>query len=381
LTFLLHLLLALLVIAPLSTGATGATAQKKRCKTCKEERLLECEQHHRIDLTHEAEVIYCSVVDGCEVCGGTGWLACPECDDGSLAEELRQRAGRIALARRGLASIDETMGRSLRKGETQHFILVWEMLGMKVEKERLTEHQMMHLTLERLERLYTDYVTLFGLDDTVFDKKFRIFVWHLPEDHRRGSLAFCDLYSPSGSKLMGINPNYSVCGDKRYFLTDEKLHRNLIHCTTHLIFSHQRPSAWIGNLNAGWADEGLAHYFEHLYFGMCDNYCYEESNTQMGFKGGKFKPALYKLADAETMPPVATVVQKNSTDLEPAEHAVALAVTEYLIGIDPIKFDALGRKLRERGVLRDELKAIYGFSILELQTRLQAWVLASYPNR
>ena len=374
-------LLLLTVMACLTGLATPTQAQTKRCKTCKNERLLECEEHHRVDLTREHEVIYCSVVDGCGTCKGTGWLACPECDDGSLAAELEARAQGIERARRGLVSLDDTMGRPLRKGESEHFVLVWEMLGMKVEKKRLTAHQMLHLTLQRLEQLYDDYVTLFGLEDKVFEKKFRVFVWHLPADHERGSMAFCDLYSPSGSKLMGIEPNYSVCGDKRYFITDEKLHRNLVHCVTHLMFSHQRPSEWIGNLQAGWADEGLAHFFEYRYFELCDNYCYEEANTQRGLKGGKFKTGLYSLVDEETMPPVARVVQKNSTDLEPAEHAVAMALTEYLIGVDAKKFDLLGQKLRARGELRDELKEIYGLSILELESRLKSWVLETYRTR
>ena len=364
-----------LVLAPL------AGAQEKRCTRCKSRGWVECGEHGKLDLSKEREVVYCSVVDGCEACGGIGWLACTACDEGPMGAEAEARRAGAAEARARLAELDTTMQRPLRKAESAHFVLVWEMTPLKVGKKLQDEHAMLHLTLARLEALYADYTQLLGVADTAFAKKPRVFVWYLPDEHKAASQAFCDMYAPAGTKLMGLNPNYSVCGSNRYFKGDEQLHRNLVHCVTHLLFSHEYPPQWIGNLRGGWAEEGLAHLFEERGFGVCDNYCYQEQNTRYDFKGGRFKPALRKLVEEDQMPPLAGVMQRNTDQLEPAEHAVALAVVEYLVQRDAAAFDQLGQQLRSRAETRDVLQELYGLSILELEVALQAWVLETYPAR
>jgi hypothetical protein len=75
------------------------------------------------------------------------------------------------------------------------------------------------------------------------------------------------------------------------------------------------------------------------------------------------------------------VLQRNTDQLEPAEHAVAMAVVEYLIERDAAAFNQLGVRLRSRGETREVLEELYGLSILELELALKAWVLASYPAR
>ncbi len=360
-------------------ASLGAGAQGERCTRCKSQRMLPCKEHGKLDLDSELAVVYCSVVDGCPACGGAGWVDCGECVDPQAEARLAARRGAVPEARARHAELDQAMGRPLRKAESAHFVLVWEMRGMKVDKRPLDEHQMLHLTLERLERLYADYLELFGVNERAFEKKPRLYVWFLPADHEKASLAFCDLYAQSGSKLMGVDPNYSVCGNVQFFRGDEQLHRNLVHCAIHLLSSHEQPSQWIGNLQAGWLDEGLAHFFEDRYFGLCDTYCYQEQNTQFDFKGGRFKLALRKLAEAGVMPPLAGAMRKNTDELTPAEHALVLGIVDYLVQLDAKKLSNLGRRLRLREELREALQQVYGFSILELEARLKVWVLETYP--
>lgn len=374
-------LFPLAALLALVLAAWAHAAQEKRCTRCRSRGWVECREHGKLDLEHEREVLYCSVADGCAACGGLGWLACTACDEGTASAQAEARRAAAAQARARLAELDATMGRALRKAESAHFVLVWEMTGLKVGKKLLDEHALLHLTLQRLETLYADYTTLLGVQDGAFAQKSRVFVWYLPDEHKRASQAFCDMYAPAGTKLMGLEPNYSVCGSSRFFKGDEQLHRNLVHCTAHLLFSHQYPPQWIGNLKGGWAEEGLAHLFEERGFGLCDNYCYQEQNTRFDFEAGKFKPALRKLVDEGAMPPLAGVMQRNTDQLEPAEHAVALAVVEYLIERDAKAFDQLGQRLRARGDTRELLAELYGLSILELELALEAWVLAEYPSR
>jgi hypothetical protein len=359
--------------------ALPAEAQGKACNKCKGQGVVACREHGREDLSHELDVLYCSVVDGCEACGGTGWLECGACEQPEKEAQLAARKASVAAARERLAELDTTMGRPLRKAESKHFVLVWEMSPMKVDKQLKSEHEMLHITLERFERLFADYAKLLDVPEEQFKKKSRVFVWSLPEDHRRGSSAFCDMQVAGGAKLMGLDPNYSVCGNKSYFVGDEQLHRNLIHCVTHLLFSHQQPSNWIGALQGGWIEEGLPHWFEDRYFGVVDNYCFQEQNTRFDFRGGHFKPALRDLVEKGEMPPVAGVMQRNTDELGPAEHAVALALVDYLMATDAKALGVVGSDLRARVSTRDALQQRFKLSILDLEQRLGPWVLANYP--
>ena len=341
-------LLPVLLTALALLGSAGES-----CRRCDSTGLAPCKEHPKGTDELETNVLFCSEVAGCEPCGGTGWVDCKHCENEPAGVAWRARCEGVTAALERHAAIDETMGRPVRKAESEHFVVVWEMRGMKVGKVRKDEHEMLHLTVDRLEALYADYCEVFGVEDDEFQKKSRVFVWYLPEEHRKASVAFCGFFAPSGAKLMGIDPNYSVCGNTQFFKGDEQLHRNLVHCVVHLLFSHQSPSQWIGNLNGGWADEGLAHWFEDRYWDVCDNYCYEEQNTRFSFNRGRFKVDLRKLVEADEAPSVAQVLQRNTDNLEPAEHAVAMGLVDYLVGVDAGKFAGLGRRLRAKGGVRE----------------------------
>ena len=122
---------------------------------------------------------------------------------------------------------------------------------------------------------------------------------------------------------MGLKPAYSVCGNKQHFNDDDKLHRNIVHCVAHLLLSAQAPPAWIGNIKAGWADEGVGHWFEDRYFGICDNYCFQEANGNLDFKSGRFRLAVRKLVAANEAPAVAVVFEQNCDTLTLPMNAVA----------------------------------------------------------
>jgi len=351
------------------------------CRRCRSTGLQPCSQHPRSECELEHSVLYCSVIAACKECGGTGWLPCPHCENQPAREALERKRAGIGKHRDGLAELDKEMRRPLRKAESENFVLVWEMTGMKVGKKRLDEHEMLHLTIDRMERLFADYLEVFGLRRGEFSKKTRLFVWNYVRMQREGSLIFCGQGGDRGVKLMGSHSNYSVCGNKQFFRNDEQLHRNLVHSVTHLLFAHQSPSQWIGNRKGGWADAGLAHWFEDRYWALCDNYCYQEVATNTNFKGGKFKVAMRKMIAMDDAPPLPLVLSRNTENLEPAEHAVALSFVDYLIHLDARKFNRVGRMLRRKVETREALKDVYELGVLELERDWKAWVLETYPTR
>jgi hypothetical protein len=180
---------------------------------------------------------------------------------------------------------------------------------------------------------------------------------------------------------MGNRPSYSICGNKQNFQDDEKLHRNIVHCVAHLLLSAQQSPQWIGNIKGGWADEGLAHWFEDRYWDICDTYCYQEANTNVDFKSGRWKLAVRKLVDMDKAPPAALVFDRNIDTLTLAENAVAFSYVDYLLNQDGAKFSKLVAELKKKVPTRDALKQIYGYGPIEFENLWKAWVKATYPNK
>ncbi len=375
-------LAALVVLTPAASAWQDEESYEAPiCRKCKKEGRLPCGEHPKAECPLENEVLFCSAYMDCEECAGVGYVDCPKCEHEVAEDTLSKKRDELKLRSEGWKKLDEEMGFPLRKAESEHFLLVWEVDSMKVAKKRLNDHQLIHLYLRRLESMHELYTRTFGVTKADFLEKPRVFVWALPQDQLDGSLRFCRQGSRHGVRLLGSTPRYSVCGNKQFFSDDEKLHRNIVHSVTHLLFSNQKPSLWIGNLKGGWADEGLAHWFEEQLFGICTNYCYQEQNTNVDFKGGKFKVAIRKLVAMDKAPAVAEVFQQNTDTLTLPMHAACMSYVDFLIHTDSKKFNRLGRRLRQRVATRDAMKEIFGWNVLQFEVKWKEWVLATYPSR
>lgn len=352
-----------------------------KCMKCKTTGKLICSEHAKGDALLEVEVDYCSFVYTDELCGGTGWVSCPDCERPDVDKVLADKRLKMPVLRDEMKKMDETMKFDLHTAVSEHFVLTFELDSLKIGKKRLKQHALIHLYLERLEKLYLDYTTTLMVADSEFTERFRIFVWGNDRDQADGSLRFCKVSAGQGVKLMGLTPTYSVCGIKKYHAGDEELHRNLVHNTTHLLLSAQKPVDWIGNKKGGWADAGLAHWFEDRYFNVCDNYCYQEQDTNQDFKGGKWKPAVKKMVNMKETPGVGTVFSRNTDTLTLEEHAVAFSYIDFLIQKDPKMLNLLLKRMRSKTPTRDALSEAFGLSVLDFETEWQKWVKDTYPLR
>ncbi|MBL8862099.1 MAG: hypothetical protein JNK02_08810 [Planctomycetes bacterium] len=366
--------------APAPTGRP-ALQDAPICKKCQSTGRLPCAAHPRSDCLLEDEVLFCSVVADCTACAGAAWVPCTDCDNAPARARIEEKKASVATRRVALEYIDQTMKRPIRKAESKHFVLVWEMDRLKVDKKWLESHELLHLYLKRLEALYDDYCARMQITDKEFAEKFRVFVWQFPQDHHDAGLRFCRQSAKGGVKLMGQTPSYSVCGNKQNFQDDERLHRNIVHSVTHLILSAQRPVAWIGNIKAGWLDEGLAHFFEDRYWDVCDTYCYQEANTNVDFKGGRFRLAVRRMVEEGKFPPTAEVFQQNVDTLTLPMHATAFSYVEFLLNRDAERFNQLVKKLKAKVATRDALREIYGWSVFDFEAQWKSWVLSTYPTK
>ena len=387
-TLLLTIAGALSTLAPGAAAHQDEEAKSPPCRSCKSTGLAPCSEHPKAECVLERGALYCSEVAGCEACGGAGEVDCTKCNNEGAERALEARRKQAARGVERLRWVDDTWNKgrerepeTLRKAESEHFVLVWEMEGMKVDRKRLNEHQMMHLTLDRLEQVFDDYLAAFQAGAHEFTKKSVVLVWYLDSDQVQSSLRFCSTSAKNGVKLLGATPRYSVCANKQFFRDDEELHRNLAHSVGHLLLSHQRPSQWIGDKKYGWADEGVAHWFEDRYFGICTNYCYQEANTNVDFKSGKYKLAVRKMVATDDCPPVALVFSRTTQDLTLPEHAVSFSYVDYLITLDGKKFNQMMKRLRQKVPTRDALKECFEMNPLQFEEKWREWVLATYPTR
>ena len=387
-------LLSLVALVSLAS-ADDEELRQPRCSKCKHTGLVACKEHKKSDVAHEHNALYCSEFADCEVCAGVGLFDCEGCNNEVAQKWLEERRAGQARFAEELAELDTEMGRKLVKARSEHFVLVWDVEQMKVGKKRLKQHELLHLYLDRLERLFDDYLELMQAGEAEFAQPARVFVWWLLRDQEEASLRFCNNMGRTGVKLMGSSINYSVlarapaagggtpgtASGGQELDKDEFLHRNLIHNVTHLLLSHQTPSRWIGNIKGGWADAGLAHFFEERYFGVCDNYCYQEVNSNRDFKGGKWKPEVRKMAARKDHPPVAEVFAQNTNTLTLEQHALSFSYVDFLLQRDGEAFSTLCRRLRGKTPTRDALKETFGWTPFEFEEEWRAWVLATYPTR
>ena len=372
------------VAAVTAARSPGWADRAPECPGCQGTGLAPCGKHPAAEARLETDVLYCSAIEDCAECSGIGFLPCKKCGEGKRAgPTLLARSVKLAVCKEGLKPLDEAMGRRLRKAESAHFVLVWEVDELKIGERRVKAHEALHVYLARLERLFEDYTRRLAVDATAFREKSRVFVWYLPKDHERATVAFCEGQPGEGGvKLLGLRPRYSVCASaKEMQRNDDRLHRNIAHSVTHLLLSHQQPIAWIGNMKGGWVDEGLAHWFEDKVVGICDSFCAQEASQGPLFENGRFRLGVRKVVAKDEAPPLAHVVQLNVDVLLSPLDAFAFSYVDYLLTLGGEKFDALVRKLKAKTPTSEAIQAVYGMNLLELESRWKAWVLETYPTR
>lgn len=374
-------LLAAVVLAIAFSARAAAQDAAKPCVPCKSTGRIACSKHPAAQCALEDEVLYCSVVADCPVCGGVGFVACDRCNVAAVREKIENRRKWIHARGPVLKPIDDKMGRPLRKAETAHFVFTWEMDKLKIDGQLADPHEGLHAYAARMEKTFGDYCSALAIEGWKLEEKCWVFVWYLPKDQEEASAKFCDGTSPRGITFLGLTPRYSVCGNKKYFRGDDELHRNVVHQVSHLLLSHQEPMAWLGERKSGWADEGLAHWFEEKVSGLCDTYCHHESPEKLDFEGGKYRLGVRKVVAKDTAPSMVDVTQRNADGLDAEMNALSFSYVDYLLSLGGEKFNVLLKKLKDRVPVRDAVQEIYGVNLMELEARWKAWVLETYPTR
>ena len=389
---MLRFALALLVVVSGLSGLASLRAQDPTdpvviCRMCKNQGRKDCSKHGKaLLLEHEADVKSCSVVAVCKTCEGALAVDCTQCKNepveaellrrrALVAEWLQQKRARVAAAK-GVASFLYL--------ETTHYDLTFSLRAATVDKKKIDPHALMHLYGQRLETLRSLYATTLGLTDVDLPDRMRIYMFDDLADHGVIGPQETGMGNAlsSGIKLMGPEFVYSMHQERRTMADDEKVHRNIVHSVTHLLLSQMRPMKFLGNIQHGWLDEGVAHWFEEKLTGKCMNFCFEEVLLQpgAGFKNGHWRVPVRRTVDAGEAMSFASLSTLNTDQLTFEQHAFAFAFVDFLItGHGGAKFRDFLRLVKAGTATRDALKTTYGWSPLSIDEVFRAWVQANYP--
>ncbi len=332
----------------------------------------------------EEGVPYCSLRAECKVCGGTLRVDCPSCRNVEAEAWLKKERDKLRKWVEKRRKYDKIVERKLLHGGTRHFELVFEIPKLKVGRVILDRHHLMHLYLDRLETLYYRFKEIMCLTDADMNPPIQVFIWNRQADQRRIAphVTGTGGRGVTGTKLLGAHPVFTMCRG-RGARNDRDIHRCVIHNVAHLLLSNIRPYVWLGKRKAGWIDAGVAHYFEFLFDGRCTNFCYQEQNTMVGFRGGKWRAWIRgKVAFGYGLPKFVSFYTKLTDELTPLEHALSFSYVDFLLArYGGRKFTRMVRGIMKKRPQREVIKEVYGFSVLEMEERWKKYVLETYPVR
>lgn len=359
-------------------------APAQNCARCKGEAVVACAKHPKGIPELEQGVLFCSHPSRCAACQGTLKAKCPDCKtapkEGALADARESAQAKIARQ----ASFEKEMGGVPRLTmQSERFQLTFEVESMTVGKRVLEQHELAHLYLARLEKLKAEFDELFGLQPRDHKcKLFRVMVWKLQLDQKEASTRYTGGTSLDGSKMLGTSGVFSLFRERGKLPQDDDLHRSITHNVTHLLLADLFDCVWLGKKKAGWVDEGLAHWFEDRGFGVCTNFCYQEQNSNVSFRGGKWRQPVRAMVESGKMPSFAETGNKMTDELKLEEHALAFSYVDFLIARDAKAFPKMVRVIQQKDkATRDGLKEAYGLSMFEFEENWKRWVLENYKER
>lgn len=324
--------------------------------------------------------IFCSIAARCPQCKGLFKVDCPDCRGNEGESNLETAVAEQARWMEKQAAFEKNMGGPTRaRLITKNFDLTFELEGMTVGRQQLDQHQLLHLYSKRLDELralFDETLVLRDMDHKC--PRYLVMIWKSPVDNREAAARYADNGgSGAGVKLLGHKGVYTMVRDKNNQPQDDDLHRSVVHNVSHLFLADLFDGVWIGNRKGGWLDEGLAHWFEDKLFGQCTNFCYQEQNTLMSFKGGKWRMPVRSMVETGRMPPFSETGSKMSDQLTAPEHALSFAYVDFLINRDAKQLQKVVHLYQKKKDTREAMEP-YGMSMIDFEAQWKKWVLEKY---
>ena len=160
-----------------------------------------------------------------------------------------------------------------------------------------------------------------------------------------------------------------------------QIRHTVVHKLSHVLVLRAKPFKGIAWPN-WWLVEGLGEMQEITALGSCQVFCittgYGESTGDVKAIGESWKAEVKKIASSGGDRRLAEIAVLGLNDLEPWDLVKSWSVVHYLVNLDPEKFAALVRRLKDRVPASDAVKEIYGATLDEIDGRWRDFVRKTY---
>jgi len=337
----------------------------------------------------EKDVLFCSYPLEKDKKGyGVDFIPCERCRNPDLAKKFKVKFDAIVKER--LKWLEERKNnvsflkprRQLLFVETKHFSMTWNVPKIvTADRKTYRIHEAMHLYANRLEKFYRDFQSFFEIDDKEMrNTKHNLYLFETQKSCWKAAKEITGLTCFYAAKQPG-NPSILITWkDNSTLKTDAQFHRHLIHHVSHLLNVVYYRMEWLAT-TAGWADAGLAHFFEIKYFNVADNTC-DEEGTEEEFGASDWEFDVRKALTAGKLESFADLSVKSTTSLNGEDHKLAWSYIDFLLKVKPRNnFKVFMKAIKSKKACRDALKEAYGLSFIGMQTEWEAYVLDKYRTK
>jgi len=338
----------------------------------------------------EENVLHCSYVYERDKKGhGVPWLPCQRCRCPELALAAEKEYEIILAAEkkwveRRRHDVEQKLGlkSKLLHLETQHFIIAWDIPKIVTKDKKVYKmHAALHLYAERMEAFYREFMDFFGIEaKEIRNDKHFVYLFEKQKNCFKAAKEYTGLHCWNAAKLPG-RPSVLVSWyDKTNMSAEEDLHRHLVHHLSHLLNVSYYRMEWLA-MNAGWADEGLGHFFEYHYFDRADNTCDEEGEEEQ-VSHSDWEYEVRRAVAAGQGSSFAELSRKSTTMLFGQDHLFSWSFIDFVLKKkDPKKFKVFMKTIKDKRESRDAIKEAYGLNVISFQKEWEEYVLATYRKK
>lgn len=371
-----------MLLAALAAAVLAAPQEApKGCRRCDHRGVVGCPRHTAEERAAEAEVLHCSVAARCPECAGALLVDCPRCDGGPESALMAQRRADAAAWLAVEDPLEALLRRPLARAETAHFRLIVDAPeSLRDGKKKVDGHGFLHLVARDLERVAALQDGHFGAKPSDRRSPARMWFWERRDDHAAVMLKY--LYSTSAGdfKLLGRDPVFSVwTADPTFESSAPRLHALGIHNGAHMLLSNLFQELWIGDLGAGWLDEGAAHWTEEKVLGRSDNYCVDETGIPEGGVPVVERAAVRERLRKGKEPVLPGLLRRQTGELTAEEHALAWSFYDWIAAEHPAALAPLLRGCQEKRPAGELLPEALDLSLYAAEEAWRAWVSEHYP--
>jgi len=371
----------------LSAAAHAQDVKGRKCSKCKTKGKIENPFMTPSITSMEEKALFCSYVIANDKKGhGISWIPCFRCRNPVLGERAEREFDTLVAAKTkwldARLKAEEKLEMELTFVETEHFIIAWDIPKI-VTKDKKTYklHAALHLYAERLEAFFNDFMSFLRIDEKELrNKKHRIYLFERQKHCLKAGREYTGLNCWNAAKLPG-NPSILVSWyDRGNMRTEEDFHRHLVHHISHLLNVSYYRMEWLA-ARAGWADEGLGHFFEYKYFGRADNTCDEEGEEEE-LSHSDWEYQVRQGVAAGKGPSFSEICSKSTTALHGRDHQLAWSYIDFLMKKkDPGLFKVFMKVIKQKKDCRDAVKEAYSLNVITFQKEWEEYVLEKYRKK